>query len=34
MNAAKNFNTLATSLNILYNYVDDPNKITFKFVFN
>jgi len=28
-NAAKNFDFLATSLNILHNYFDDPNKMIF-----
>jgi len=31
-NAAKNFNILATSLNVLHNYFDGPNKIIFRFV--
>jgi len=30
--AAKSFNVLATSLNVLHNYFDDPNKIIFKSV--
>jgi len=30
--AAKSFNVLATSLNVLHNYFDDPNKIIFRFV--
>jgi len=28
--AAKNFNILATSLSVLYNYFDGPNKIIFR----
>jgi len=28
-NAAKSFDILATSLNVLYNYFDNPNKIIF-----
>jgi len=31
-NAAKNFDILATSLNVLYNHFDDPNKIIFRSV--
>jgi len=30
--ATKNFNILATNLNVLYNYLDDPNKIIFRSV--
>jgi len=29
-NGAKNFDILATSLNILYNYLGGPNKIIFR----
>ena len=32
-NAVKNFNVLATNLNILYNYLDDTNKIIFRSLF-
>jgi len=31
-NAAKNFNILAISLNVLHNYFDDSNKIIFRSV--
>jgi len=31
-NAAKNFDILTTSLNVLHNYFDDSNKIIFKSV--
>jgi len=31
-NAAKNFNILVTSLNVLHNYFDDLNKIIFRSV--
>jgi len=30
-NAAKRFNILENSLNLLHNYFDGPNKIIFKF---
>jgi len=33
-NAAKDFNTLATSLNVLLNYFDGPNKIIFRSIFS
>jgi len=31
-NAANNFNILATSLNVLHNYFDSPNKIIFRYL--
>jgi len=31
-NAAKSFNILVTSLSILYNYFDDPNRFIFRAV--
>jgi len=31
-NDAKNFNILATSLNVLHNYFNDPNEIIFRSV--
>jgi len=33
-NAVKNFNILATGLNILHNYFDSSNKIIFKPILN
>jgi len=33
-NGVKSFNVLATSLSVLHNYFDGPNKIIFKSVFS